>query len=299
MSDKYYADSATSSRKESPAIEHAVQDECARIFKELFEAKGLYQNLRVDDAIFAKMSADFVAEFKKRPIVPCSRDERASPQRMVGCMQSVDTTVDERNAAFYLPNVSVGCSRCARITTFSSTASNRGTFGPYPIASEEAEQVYSLCYMCGECRNSYIVFQVLRKGLKFQLTGRSVPFRPAIEKEWPKEIQEIVKDALAAAVQNDVPAAYYHLRTAAEFYLKKECGLEENTKVEGSDLCERYNATVDERLKSTIPSLGILYSELSAGLHSRKVTPEVFKKQYADFLLHLKAKDLFAQLNAR
>ena len=38
------------------------------------------------------------------------------------------------------------------------------------------------------------------------MTGRTIPFRPKLAREWPKSIREIVTDAIVAAAENDVPA---------------------------------------------------------------------------------------------
>ena len=297
---KDYFEGVRSGRKESPDVEYAFQDECARMIKELLETKGLYQNVRVNDAVFDKLPAGFVQEFRKRPVVPNSRGEGDDYRhgRRVNGTQPLGTSQDEMDAGFYLPNVTLDCLRCARPTSYLSMTCSLAVCGPYPILREDTEQVFSLVYRCSICRSTYVVFQVLRKGFKMQLTGRSIPFRPAIAKEWPKEIEDIVKDAFAAAAENDVAAAYYHLRTAAEFYLKKECGIAIETKIDGSELCEKYNAMMDERLKTGFPSFASIHTEVSAGLHSRVVTAERFTKLANDFLAHLKAKELFAQYSA-
>ena len=293
---QHYEDSSRSGRPESPDIEFAFQDEIVRVFKELFETKGLYQNVRVDEAIFAK-TPSFIAEFRKRPIMPHSRGEGDDHRPMGGLGgQPVGTPQDEMEAGFYLLNINIDCPRCSSPATFlSMSASERSqVWGPYPILGAETEQVFNLYYRCALCRSSYIVFQVLRKGFKFQLTGRSVPFRPAIAKEWPKDIRKIVEDAHIAAAENDVPAAYYHLRTAIEFFIKRELGILAATKIDGTDLCDQYNAKTDPRLKASFPTFGPLYAELSNGLHSREASHERFAKSCADFLAHLKAKELFA-----
>jgi hypothetical protein len=291
------------SRAESPAVEHLFQGECQRVIKQLLETKGLYQNVRVNESIFDSYGLEFLREFKKRPIAPQSRgdgDAHPSPFSMSGLTQTLETPHDQMEAAFYLPSVNLECLQCSRASTFlSMSCSVRNVFlDPYPLIGNETEQVINLYYRCATCRSRYIVFQVFRKGFKFQLTGRSTPFRPAIAREWPANISQIIQDAYVAAAENDIPAAYYHLRTAAEFYLKAELGLLVSERIEGSELCERYNVTIDNRLKSGFPSFGTMYAELSAGLHTREVSSEQFTKLSSDFLAHLQAKALFAQYSA-
>lgn len=295
----HYDSDMRTNRKESPEVEFAFQDEVVRLMKELLESKGLYQNARIDDAVFAKVPS-LIAEFRKRPIMPHSRGEGDDHRPMRGLGgQPVGTPQDEMEVGFYLPNITTECIRCSKPTTFLSMSfSERSGWGLYPILGEETEQVYTLYYRCAQCRSVFVAFQVLRKGFRFQLTGRSVPFRPAIAKEWPKEIRKIVEDAHVAASEGDVPAAYYHLRTAIEFFIKKELGIPNVTKIDGTELCDQYNAKADPRLKTSFPTFGPLYAELSSGLHSREVTHEGFAKLRNDFLSHLKAKELFSQYAA-
>lgn len=299
----HYEDGIGVGRNESPAIEHAVQDEFARTLKELLETKGMYQNLRINEAIFDTLPSEFREEFRQRPIMPYSRgDGDDNPRdRGFGASQPLGTPVNKMEAGFYLPNVNIHCSHCEHSTTFLSMmySTNRSFDNPYPLFGSDTEQVFTLYYRCGSCRGVYIAFQVLRKGFKLQLTGRSAPYRPAIAKEWPKSIADIVQDAFVAGSENDIPAAYYHLRTAAEFYLKGELGIPVQEKLEGAELCEQYNATIDTRLKSGFPSFGTMYSELSAGLHTRQVSLEQFQKLCNDFLAHLQAKALFAQYSGK
>jgi hypothetical protein len=294
-----YEDSATSGRSESPAIEHAFQRQVVRALTELLETKGMYQNVRIDESIFADLQPGFSKEFRCRPISPVSRGE-GDDQKMDGTRiggAPFGAADEDRDAGFYLPNIVTDCVRCKKATTFLSMQCSGRVYyqDPYPLKGVDTEQVFNLYYRCATCRDAYIVFQVLRKGFKFQLTGRSVPYRPTIGNEWPKEIKQIVEDAYVAAAEGDLPAAYYHLRTAVEFYLKGQLNVTSGTKIEGSDLCDRYNAQVDERLKMGIPTFGPIYAELSAGLHSREVDAVRFNKLSRDFLGHLKAKELFSQ----
>jgi hypothetical protein len=303
VSKHYYEGDSMVGRAESPAIEHAFQDECSRLLKELFESKGLYQNVRINESIFASLPADFQAEFKKRPIAAHSRgegDDNPLGPRFGGGTQPLETPHDEMEVGFYLPNINLDCHKCTRAATFlSMTCSARNIFAdPYPLIADETEQVFSAYYRCALCRKAYVVFQVRRTGLKFQLTGRSAPFRPTIAKEWPKSIVQIVTDAFVASAEGDIPAAYYHLRTAAEFYLKDELHIPVTQKMEGADLCERYNAIIDARLKSGFPSFITMYTELSEGLHTRNVSTERFTKICNDFIAHFKAKELFAHYSA-
>jgi hypothetical protein len=103
----------------------------------------------------------------------------------------------------------------------------------------------------------------------------------------------IISDALVAVTENDIPAGYYHLRTAIEFYIKNEIGVELDTKIDGTELCKKYHEIIDNRLKSDFPNINNIYSKLSSGLHTRNCSEEEFKSLKDDLLNHFKAKQLF------
>lgn len=64
-------------------------------------------------------------------------------------------------------------------------------------------------------------------------------------------------------------------------------------KIEGTDLCQQYNNTVEEEFKKRFPSFASLYSALSAGMHSREVTLEEFERLFTDVEKHLHGRKLF------
>lgn len=300
MDRTYYEDSIRSGRPDSPAVEYAFQDRLSAAIALLLESKGLYQNVRIESSFAASFSKPdaLVAEFSKRPIELNSRGEAelgGSFGRAGGV--PIGTPNDEMPVGCYLPNINLTCHGCNADSSFLSlrcSAQSRWN-DPYPILGAETEQVFSLTYQCATCRKAVITYQLFRRGLRFQVTGRTVAFRPKLAKDWPKDITEIVTDSLVAAAENDVPAAYYHLRTAIEFHLKNALSIPIATKCEGTELCERYYITLDDRLKSGFPSVAGLHSELSAGLHSRDVSSDRFHKMFGDLLTHFKAKELFAQ----
>ncbi|MFH0794896.1 MAG: hypothetical protein V2A74_12785, partial [bacterium] len=294
-------------RAQSPQVECAVQDQLAAAFRELLETRGIYQNITLPTAFLEPFADDnynhdtLIAEFRKRPIYPCSRGEGndGNMREFAGRLGSdrLGTLHDEMSLGFYLPNIHTACAECGKETThLSMICSGEPYLGsPYPIIAESTEQVFHLFYRCGNCRNRFLAFLVLRRGLKLQLVGRSVPFRAPLAEEWPKSVRAIVQDANAAASENDLPAAYYHLRTAIEFLIRSELHIDVNEKRDGNELCRQYTATLDDRLKQGFPSLAAVYSTLSAGLHSRRVTKEEYDKQFGDILNHLRAKGLFSE----
>lgn len=295
----HFEDGVRSGREASPQVEYAFQDAVTAAVRTLFEERGLYQNVRIDDrfcAIFPVVpNQDYKAEFSKRPLYLFSR---GSTERDGGLPRhtgsGLGTPHDEMDVGCYLPEISTHCPACADQGAFVSlSASNAHFMSPYPRISEQTEQIYSPLYKCTSCRNQLINFQVLRKGYKLQLTGRSVPYRPKVDSGWPASIRPVVEDAFAAASEGDIAAGYYHLRTALEFLMKDVTGVPVPEKIDGTDLCRRYNEILDQRLRRDFPSASQIYSSLSAGMHTRVCTQEELRSLANRLLDHLNAKALF------
>lgn len=291
-----------SSRPASPHVEIALQSAIQLQLTALFTTKGLYQNVKLSEDVFAKYKdADGLQrEFRRRPMCPESTGDGSPELRGFGLYRGVsvrETLPEQTEFRFFIPNINLLCSTCKGSTTFLSMngSSEREMGTPYPIAGDDTEQLWTIYYRCGSCRTTFITFLVLRRGFRLQLVGRSSPYRPSLAPEWPKAIRTVVQDALTAVSENDVAAGFYHLRTAVEHFIKDEIGMPLIQKIDGTELCDRYNDKADARLKTGFPSLGPIYSSLSAGMHSRQVTVEEFEQHFKGFLGHLKAKTLFAE----
>lgn len=304
--DDIYIDGVCSGRQQSPGVEHAVIFAWNEILTTLLARKGLYQNITLDPSIFRKFvdehysAQQLTDEFSGRPIYPCSRGE-GDDKKSRGFAGSTGGAAlgspnNEMPLSFYLPNIHLECTTCKLDSSFLSMSCSTDRFqSPYPLVGPATEQVFHLYYRCATCRKRYLVFQVLRRGLKAQLTGRSQPYRPRIDKVWPDSIVDLIRDALCADAENDVSAAYYHLRTAIEFHIKHELNIPVIQKIEGSELCGKYNESQDMRLRTDFPSLASLYTDLSAGLHSRKVDTALFSEMLGKLADHLRAKELFGK----
>lgn len=304
--DDIYIDGMRSGRQQTPEVEHAVVLAWNEIISTLLTKKGLYQNLSLDAEMFSKFSDEHYSaenltqEFSSRPIYPYSRGEGEN-ENLRGSRgplgaSPLGTPDSEMPLSFYLPNIHLECTVCKSDSSFLSMSCSSDRFQtPYPIIGHSTEQIFHLYYRCATCRKRYLVFQMLRRGLKAQLTGRSQPYRPKLDKVWPDSIMGIIRDALCADAENDVAAAYYHLRTAIEFHIKSELNIPAAQKIEGNELCEKYNENQDMRLRTDFPSVGSLYTGLSAGLHSRDVDSTQFSEMLGKLLDHLRAKELFGK----
>ncbi len=291
-------------RRESPEVECQLQEQLHLILRRLMETKGLYQNERVDDSIFVKYqtSKSLKSEFSKRPIDLYSRiasdgTSRDTQRNVKRGYNGIQLYADGMILSSYVPNINILCTVCKSSSSFICVHSINHVpdLNIYPKSGNETEQLYSLMYQCPVCRDSVVTYQILRKGLKFQITGRSSPYRPIIENVWPKHIVKIIEDARIAVAEGDISAGYYHLRTALEFYLKSEIKIAYKTKVDGVELCEKYNSKQDHRLKDGFPSPLPIYAKLSEGMHSREVSAEEFELLQKQFHDHLFAKKLFSE----
>jgi hypothetical protein len=75
--------------------------------------------------------------------------------------------------------------------------------------------------------------------------------------------------------------------------MKQELKIALAEKIEGTTLCNRYNAIIDNRLKSNFPSASGIYTTLCLGLHTREVSSDEFESLREKLLDHFKGKLLF------
>ncbi|MBA4107736.1 MAG: hypothetical protein C0485_18540 [Pirellula sp.] len=294
----------------SAEVDAAVRTALQGIFLELLGAKGLYQNLALSSSILQEVIRDddetaegYCKELNSRPITPKSKGE--GDDILSRAMRGTKASLGRHefklpDLSFFLPNVSLHCDHCDKSTAFLSTSNSFSSYygmprAPDVVLGDPLQQLFVIFYACSACSKFHYAFLIKRSGLKFQLVGRSLPYRPAVDSAFPKQIKEIVSDALAAVSEGDVAAGYYHLRTAMEHHMKAILGIDIAAKNEGSELCENYNATLDARLKSNFPSVAEIYRVLSLGLHTRRTSVDEFGKVLGQLSDHFQAKALFAK----
>lgn len=288
----HYIEQACVSRQPSPGVEQAIQDSLRSIFKTLMESKGLYQNVKISEDVFDPFLEGkftrlaFAKEFRARPILALSANN-------VQAVLQMAASRDDFALYFLLPLIDLECQSCRQRTTYQSVPISGATGQGLHPPGEDREQIFALTYRCAACSKGFVSFQIRRVGMRFQLTGRSIPFRARISPAWPVEIKEIIGDVHSASAEGDVSAGYYHLRTAIEFHAKAVLGIPADEKIEGQSLCERYNGELDIRMKQGIPSLTPLYAELSLGLHTRKGDVESLDRMINTMLQHFEAKAMF------
>lgn len=295
-----------------PAIEHAVCDEWIKMLRVLMEEKFIYQNLSLNTDVFNEHTNDnyphqvLLNEFSKRPAYPLSdgNTERkvASPDWMLsGAMAfNLDGNDEDQPLPFYLPTLQLHCKTCKGERTFGSLIDSRSGYLQTVLnkkqKSDVKEQAYTFYYQCNGCDSRSIVFQVVRSGLKLQLTGRSDPLRPPVGK-WPSDVQEIVEDASQAVAENDINAGFYHLRTAVEHYLKSQLRIDVSERKRGEELVEEYKKTLSKKVRDTAPPLSTVYNDLSECMHSRKGDLFVFSSNLKKFKQHIAMKKMIEEID--
>ena len=279
-------------------VENLFEDAFAETIKSLCETKGLYQNSSLSTQFLENIAGNdcsveaLTSEFSKRPIQPITRIEHVTRGSRgfagkVSLSELLGTRQDEILLTFYLPILDLACNKCKKSQPHTSVPPPPLPYdSPFPNDESGTVQVLHIIYACTTCHEQVIGFQVLRRGLRLQLTGRTSPFRPKLDDCWPKTIRDVVADAFVAVAEGDLPAGFYHLRTAQEIFMKDLCGVPIYEKIDGQELCERYNKATDQRVIRDFPSMSVLYSELSECLHTRKKDHKLFER-YIGMLYHL------------
>lgn len=188
------------------------------------------------------------------------------------------------------PLVNLECDKCKATTAHTSHA--EWSYG-------KGTETHCLRCTCGICGNNEFVLLVREDSTKLQIVGRTKIWKPRIPKDWPKGIREIIRDAMLASQQQDVPAGFYHLRTALEHYMKQALSMPINTKIDGQKLCDQYKEQLHHYVASDAPSVSPIYNALSAGLHERSDDVAELEKLMNDFLDHVKTVNLVTHLQSR
>jgi hypothetical protein len=295
-------------RPESPEAELLIQEAIGSALSLLLTRKGLYQKvevslepLRVHLASRKLGSFDaLTAEFSKRPWASISldvaKDNRYRAEYFCGVGDSpLGTSSDELKLAFAVPSIKLFCDRCKDDHSFSSVTAMwwDGFSNVYPKIGLKTQQLFCLTYECVNCKESHTTVLVSREGLRLTLVGRSKRLQIDVPKAIPKELNPIIRDALSAAAENDLPAAFYHARTFLEHYMKSCLKLPLAQRITGDELGAKYNSSLDCRMTSGMPSLPALYASASEYMHGRTGTEDDFKSLLESIEGHLTAKELF------
>ena len=303
------------SRPQSPAVELHMQDQISSALCHLLSTRGLYQKDQVDLTSLTQFQDksrptqrpyvtldSLQKEFSLRPWIPVSKhqgDGSDAIERIMHGRPPASSLVPNTNdipLQFYLPAFQAPCPMCDKVTTHASLAGSRDekTNTGYPkISPKGRHQLWTIFYRCELCHKFTCGIMVKRVGDQLLLCGRSERQPPPVPATIPKDLVSIVEDAISAENEGDLFGGIYHLRTFLEHYMKTSASVPIAEQINGDELSDKYKGTLDSRMNSGFPVLGVIYTSLSAALHTRQGSREMFAKSIADIDAHLRAKKMF------
>ena len=163
--------------------------------------------------------------------------------------------------------------------------------------------VFHAEYECQDCKSARVSFMVMRKGLKFQIMGRSPIEIASLSKEMSSQLigdeRELFGDALMANKTGNELAAVCLLRVALERYLRRVTGnLKAEKMVSGDELYEQYKKRLpDDFCYNRVVPLGTVYNDLSGVMHSAEVPDGCFERNYANIELFFRFLSLMPLQN--
>lgn len=204
------------------------------------------------------------------------------------------TPVAEMPIFFFAPAVQLQCPSCKRTSTFAAHPSSMrfsiDALHPRRVLSGQqlaVEQIYVPIYRCELCRTGVFTALIRRLGGKLHLCGFA-PRRPALpSRSVPANVAEILRDAEQAVAEGDIFAAFYHLRTLLEHFIKYRLALAPATKMTGDDVIEQHFKSLPPAWRQVLPNITDAYSQLSANLHGRIGSVEeypVLRNQICDHI---------------
>jgi hypothetical protein len=268
-------------RPQSPEIENLMSEAIHDVLKGLLSDTYLYQNRAIDlgmvtakaDEVYS--SEALADEFTHRPWIPYSKNRgfTAIERQFTSSRPSDPLTIPlrEMHLQFVIPTIVTWCSKCQSAELHDSIphlALSPYHINPEAIAEPLGYQTLLFNFQCHKCKSPPITFMVRRELLKLQLCGRSKPYFPVVPREIPRTLREIYAASVGAAACGDLAGAFYHLRTLLEHHMKTTCSVRIEEQLDGSELCQRYNKTMDP-IVAERASLTRLFSDCCANLHQR------------------------------
>lgn len=252
--------------------------------KHLLNEKSLYQSTKVpDDLILKTFLSDDITRCGEKELINILNYLRTWLSTTESFVRQ-DNVLGRRFYQLQLPaTVKTYCELCECVTTH-----NPGGFGDcYRQKSEKAyTHAFHAEYECQDCKSARVSFMVMRKGLKFQIMGRSPIEIALLSKEMSSQLigdeRELFGDALMANKTGNELAAVCLLRVALESYLRRITGNKDTEKmVSGEELYDQYKAKLPTDFSfGRVESLGKIYNDLSSVMHTAKVPDGCFQDNY-------------------
>lgn len=249
--------------------------------------------------------AELRSEIEKRPWRLVTRHVGDNPTsaeirrtaRLGG--QPLGTPGDEMNLRFYLPAVQLRCpGRCKGNGTFVALGSSSDSCfdSPYPRQGNiGTEQIFVPIYRCEMCRETIYTILIRRAGLRLHLCGFAPRREQSASERVPELLVPILGDADQAVAESDTYAAFYHLRTMLEHYLKTRLGIAISEQIRGDELIAKHYESVGPALASTLPSVSVAWERLSYWLHTRTGEAENYQVQRNAICKHIEVLEILGE----
>ena len=171
----------------------------------------------------------------------------------------------------------------------------------------EDEQHFGYSYECQNCpgpKRGRVVFLAIRRGGKITLCGRDPLEAVSVEVRVAKSLQKFVSAALVAHHAGQTLSGLFQMRTFIEQFWRTVPAVETarlealkaGKRLSGDELADIYAKPLPELFKAQFPSLGKIYSDLSAAMHDAKQGDEavaVFTAALAAINKHFDALRVF------
>lgn len=268
----------------------------------LLNSKSLYQSISASDELMCQVCFDNLlsrySETTKTHALKHIKNWIASTESYV-CKNAYCA-----GRLFYqiqLPKtVKTYCELCKCVTTHNPE--NSGGCYSRKISSCYTH-VFHAEYECQDCKTARVAFMIMRKGLKFQIMGRSPIEIALLPKDMSSQLIDdergLFGDALMANKTGSELAAVCLLRVALERYLRRVTGnLKAEKMVSGDELYEQYKKRLpDDFCYSRVVPLGTVYNDLSGVMHSAEVPDGCFERNYANIELFFRFLSLMPLQN--
>jgi hypothetical protein len=249
--------------------------------------------------------AELRSEIEKRPWRLVTRHVGDDPKsaevhhmaRLGG--QPLGTPGDEMNLRFYLPAVQLRCpGRCKGNGTFVAlvSSSDSGFGSPYPRQGNTGtEQIFVPVYRCEMCRETIYTILIRRTGLRLHLCGFAPRREQSASELVPETLVPILSDADQAVAEGDTYAAFYHLRTMLEHYLKTRLGIAISQQIRGDELIDKHYKSLAAGLAGGLPSVSVVWERLSHWLHTRTGEAEDYQPQRDAICKHIEVLEILGE----
>ena len=275
--------------------------------KALFEAKHLYQSMKVDLTSLVARASGLKADIERFAQGPWQVADPGGPvylhPRSSGGFTG-ETTQIFGPIAFNAPRgIKIFCLRCggreafspmrvAEVSLFETTTVD---FGQEYRPSDDAAlalQVFMLAYICQRCEGEPEVFLVRRESLKLLLCGRAPMEHIEIPREIPREVEKWYRDALIAYQSGKTLAGLLYLRTVIEQWARQ---VTKSIVPNGDQLLSAYMETLPRVITDNFTSMRDLYAQISEPLHAATEDAALFEEAREKIHRHFRARDLYKE----